>query len=119
MAIIGQGRSACIHLWERAIVPSEGQRVSQLLRGQNDESAKLSYKAGIVVACHKKGPWRLNTRGLASALVDQATRAQGGGGTGLMGAAQCGLLEAALIQTLADLQQFESLRGSLKPLPSA
>jgi hypothetical protein len=70
MAIIGQGRSACIHLWERGIVPSEGRRVSQLLRGQNDASAKLSYNAGIVFACHKKGPGRLNTRRLASALVD-------------------------------------------------
>jgi hypothetical protein len=29
-----------------------------------------------------------------------------------MGAAQCGLLEAALIQTLADLQQFKSLTGT-------
>jgi hypothetical protein len=29
-----------------------------------------------------------------------------------MGAIQCGLLEAALIQTLADLQQFKSLTGN-------
>jgi hypothetical protein len=33
-------------------------------------------------------------------------------GVGVMGAAQCGLLEAALIQTLADLQQFKSPTGN-------
>ena len=56
MAIIGQGRSACIHLWERGIVPSEGHRVSQLLRGQNRRVGENKVQRGIVFACHKKAP---------------------------------------------------------------
>ena len=38
-------------------------------------------------------------------------------GVGVTGAAQCGLLGAALIQTLADLQQFKSLTGNAAHAP--
>jgi hypothetical protein len=85
--------------------------------GQNRRGGENKLQRGIVFACHKKGPGRLNTRGLAPRAGGPGYSRAGRQGCRGDGAAQCGLLEAALIQTLADLQQFKSLTGNVAHEP--
>jgi hypothetical protein len=84
---------------------------------RTDASAKIRLQRGNYISLPQKRPRAIKHSGSCQCVGGPGYSRAGRQGVGVMGAAQCGLLEAALIQTLADLQQFKSLTGNSARVP--